>query len=111
MPCRFSVANTAFMARRLVASASSAVTAWLTTPAERIAWSGTALTSPSPETVIVRGWVEAGSAWTGRARHATAAASAKRIENKDFLIVMSDPPLDGSSLLRTQGETGAGGFR
>src|ERR1700733_3020127 len=55
MPIRLSASKTAFIARLLAASASAALRAWVTTPAESCASSGTALTSPWPETVMVRG--------------------------------------------------------
>ena len=46
---------TPFIARLLAARAAAALRAWVTTPAERIASSGTALISAWPETAIVRG--------------------------------------------------------
>ena len=59
MESRLSVANTAFIALELAASAWAAVLPWVTTPVENCAWSGAALAMPCPDMVTVRG---AGSA-------------------------------------------------
>src|ERR1051325_5605947 len=67
MPSRFNAANTAFMLRLVAARASAALRASLTTPADRIAWSGLAFTSPMPLTTSRCGkdcgadWASAGS--------------------------------------------------
>src|SRR5215467_13415376 len=54
MPARFRVSNTEVIAREFAASAAAAVEAWVTTPVESCAWSGTLLTSPRPLTVSTR---------------------------------------------------------